>query len=283
MQQSKRDGGNDPRTTRVAGQLRSLAGPWTDRSIRQRAIVLGALCEGMALLMLVLMALDVPIPANYVLYALLSGPLIAMAYYATQHARKVLIDEVHRLGLHFSAKDPFNLRALPLPAFRRSGEHRIEWVGSGEWLGLQVFLFGYRHRPVLEKTEDRFTCLIIKQPFWAPALEIRREDAGSRLAGAIGIDDVQFESGAFNDTFRVTSDDKRFAYALVDQRMMDWLAVAPTYGFQVAGNAVMVIAPTMAPRDLEPFMGRAKEFVDQIPRAVRSMYRAEPSVTRWDG
>ncbi len=236
----------------------------------------------MALFMLVLFSFGAPIPPQYVLYAVLAGPLLAAAYYATQHARKILIDEVHRLGLRFAAKDPFNLRALPLPAFRRSGDHRIEWVGSGEWRGLQVFLFGYSYCPVLQKSGDRFTGLIIKQPFSAPALEVRREDAGSRLAGAFGVDDVQFESGSFNDTFRVTSEDERFAYAFVDQRMMDWLTTAPVYGFQAAGNAVMVIAPSLAPKEFEVFMVRARDFVDHIPRAVRSMYRAEPRVTRWD-
>ncbi len=272
----------DPQTKVGAQHLSSIMGPWTDRSIRQRAIVFGALCEAMALFMLILLVAGTPIPAKFVLYAMFAGPLLALAYYASQHARKTLIDEVHRLGLRFSAKDPFNLRALSLPAFRASGEHRIEWVGSGEWQGVEVLLFGYYYCPVLEKNGKNRTCVIIKQPFHAPALDIGREDAGSRLAGALGLDDVQFESDGFNDTFRVTSDDKRFAYALVDQRMMDWLAAAPVYGFQVAGNAVMVVAPHVVPKELESFLGLAKDFVDQIPRAVRSLYRAEPTVTRWE-
>jgi len=70
----------------------------------------------------------------------------------------------------------------------------------------------------------RFSFALFRLPYPAvPDLVIRREHLGDKLMGAIGFDDIDFESEEFSRRFHVKSSDKRVAYAVVDPRMMEFL------------------------------------------------------------
>ena len=73
----------------------------------------------------------------------------------------------------------------------------------------------------------KFSYLILHLPFVKlPSLLIRQERIFDRLAGIIGFDDIDFESHEFSQRYYVKSDDKRFAYAVVHPRMMQYLLEA---------------------------------------------------------
>jgi hypothetical protein len=44
------------------------------------------------------------------------------------------------------------------------------------------------------------------------------------------------------------------------------------FGFEVAGNRVLVYGPTRRPTDLIPLLGTARSFRDHIPRMVLTEY-----------
>jgi hypothetical protein len=70
----------------------------------------------------------------------------------------------------------------------------------------------------------RLSYAIIDTPhLGAPDLSIRRQGLFDRFAGFLGFDDINFESNEFNERFHVKSSDKRFAYAVIDPRMMEFL------------------------------------------------------------
>lgn len=60
-----------------------------------------------------------------------------------------------------------------------------------------------------------------------PGVEIRPEGLGDRLAAAAGWDDIDFESVEFSRRFHVQSQDKRFAFQLIDARMVEALLAMP--------------------------------------------------------
>ena len=60
-------------------------------------------------------------------------------------------------------------------------------------------------------------------PFATPNLLIRGEGLFDKLRGALGFDDIDFESEEFSRRFYVVSTDKKFAYDVVHPRMMEWL------------------------------------------------------------
>jgi hypothetical protein len=69
-----------------------------------------------------------------------------------------------------------------------------------------------------------FSYLIVHLPFGeVPDLLIRREGIFDKIAGAFGFDDIDFESEEFSRRFHVKSPDKRFAYAVIHPRMMEFL------------------------------------------------------------
>ncbi len=73
-------------------------------------------------------------------------------------------------------------------------------------------------------TTYRFSYLILHPPFpRVPDLLIRREGLLDKLAGALGFDDIDFESAEFSRRFHVKSRDKRFAYDVCHPRMMEFL------------------------------------------------------------
>lgn len=70
----------------------------------------------------------------------------------------------------------------------------------------------------------RFSYLILHLPYPSvPNLVIRREGLFDKLAGALGFDDIDFESEEFSRAFHVKGPDKRFAYDVIHPRMMQFL------------------------------------------------------------
>lgn len=72
----------------------------------------------------------------------------------------------------------------------------------------------------------RFSYLIVRLPFRTPDLLIRREGVMDKIKGALGFDDIDFESSEFSRKFHVQSNDKRFAFDVVSPKMMEFLLAA---------------------------------------------------------
>ena len=69
-----------------------------------------------------------------------------------------------------------------------------------------------------------FSYAIVDLPYVSvPELTIRREGFFDKVAGFFGFDDIDFESAEFSDRFSVKSSDKKFAYAVIHPRMMEFL------------------------------------------------------------
>lgn len=79
-----------------------------------------------------------------------------------------------------------------------------------------------QHGP--QKRSAHFSYLVIELP-WSdvPDLLIRTEGFFDRVGAMIGFDDIDFESEEFSRAFLVKSPDRKFAYDLIDPRMMEFL------------------------------------------------------------
>ena len=73
-----------------------------------------------------------------------------------------------------------------------------------------------------------FSYLILDVPFpVAHSLLIRPERFFDRLLGAVGFEDINFESAEFSRKFFVKSSDRRVAYDVVHPRLMEFLLQSP--------------------------------------------------------
>jgi hypothetical protein len=102
-----------------------------------------------------------------------------------------------------------------------------------------------------------------------PDLGIRPEGWSDRLfdvfAGGGG--DIDFESEEFSRRFHVTSSDRRFAFAVIDPRMMEFLMSTSQQVLEMRGGWGLVVSQgdEWDPRDFAWAAGGVREFVDHWP------------------
>ena len=150
--------------------------------------------------------------------------------------REELLALAHGLGLSFDpdSNSDFDDRFRQFSIFRKGRSrkafntlHGSLTIGEDDH---QVLMGDYRYtvdsgsgKNKSSKTY-RLSYLVVDISKYAfPKLLIRPENFMDKVAGAIGFDDIDFESDEFSRNFYVSSSDKRFAYDLIDPRMMEFL------------------------------------------------------------
>jgi len=121
-------------------------------------------------------------------------------------------------------------------------------------------------------TTYRFSYLILELPFGqVPSLVIRREGMFDKLKGMLGFDDIDFESAEFSRRFFVKSSDKRFAYDVIDPRMIEFLlnSDAPTIDIENGRGLFADGKRSWSPAQFRDTIGWAQEFFDHWPDHVQ--------------
>lgn len=114
----------------------------------------------------------------------------------------------------------------------------------------------------------RLSYLIIKLPFLSvPELKIRKEGLMDRVAATMGWDDIDFESAEFSKKFYVTSSNKKFAYDVIDPRMMQFLlnSEPPTIDLASGYCCLSIAKKRWEPDEFRRMLGWCKAFHDHWP------------------
>jgi hypothetical protein len=120
----------------------------------------------------------------------------------------------------------------------------------------------------------RLSYLIVETPhLGAPDLAIRREGMFDRFASFMGFDDIDFESVEFSERFHVKSSNKRFAYAVIEPRMMEFLlaADAPTIEFRRGQCCITRGERRWTPEQFAATIDWTAEFFARWPEKVASV------------
>ena len=85
----------------------------------------------------------------------------------------------------------------------------------------------------------RISYVILRLP-WdrIPELIVRPENIFDRLVGFLGFDDIDFESAEFSKRFMVKSKDRKFAYDLIDPRMMEYMLASDPPVFDLEHGSI---------------------------------------------
>lgn len=122
----------------------------------------------------------------------------------------------------------------------------------------------------------RFSYLILHMP-WSrvPDLLIRREGMFDKIAGVLGFDDIDFESAEFSRRFHVSSPDKRFAYDVIDPRMMEFLLKGdpPTVDLENRRCCISDGRRRWEPVEFRQKLAWITEFLDHWPKHVLASLR----------
>jgi hypothetical protein len=216
----------------------------------------------------------------FVLLAVAALAGAGLSYYLKMRRRDELAEFAQQHGLDYSINDPFGLVDMSFSLFARGDGRGSENVLWGKWEGLPVAVtdFWYYDESTDSKgsrtrTYHRFSVAEVQVAAWMPHLTIGRENLLTVVAEHAGFHDIEFESEDFNRAFHVRSEDREFAYQLVDARMMQFLLSVPgTLAVEVNGPKFVVYCKKLAPMELIPLLGTAKGFHQHIPRLVWTQY-----------
>jgi len=147
------------------------------------------------------------------------------------HQKKVaeLTAYAARRGWHYTERDRSLTDRFVGRPFGGGHGRDAKHVLSGEYRGRQVLIFEYSYKETTGSGDDRrtetyrHTVVSAGTPAPRPTLELTRETFGRKLLGFVGVRDLQLESEQFNDTFRISTEDDKFAYDILHPRMMEWL------------------------------------------------------------
>ena len=184
------------------------------------------------------------------------------------------------LGLTFSERDQSTVRQLDFPLFHEGRGTESGNLVSGTLQGTPVAAFDFAYwteyrdsKGVAHRQYHRFLCAVTDIGPSCPALIIEHRGLIGRVAGALGLDGIQFESDDFDKAYRVTCDDRRFASALVDPAMMAWLLDAPSpVAFQTAGPHLLAVSTDRRPDAIPGLFHALVDFRAHIPAMVASDY-----------
>ncbi|UCE48608.1 MAG: hypothetical protein JSW47_00360 [Phycisphaerales bacterium] len=172
-----------------------------------------------------------------------------------------------RLGLSF---DPGKNRQIAqrysfLEKLRKGSAYNVMSKGyayntiSGSFRGYDVTAFDY-HYETGEETEyglDDFSLFTLHLPAVFPELLIGPEGVFSKIAQAVGYDDIDFESHEFSRKFFVRSGDKKFAYDVCNARMIEYLLANRDFSIEIEDDVLAIwFRHRLAPESIEPNLNR---------------------------
>jgi hypothetical protein len=148
--------------------------------------------------------------------------------------REAMATLAARLGLRFDpSKDRDIARRFKFLDKLRQGSNRYAFnILEGNYQGHDVTAFDYHYETHStdskghSQTHDHyFSFFILRLGGSFPELTIGPEGFFSKIAQAVGYDDIDFESHEFSRKFCVRSRDKKFAYDVCNAQMIEYLLV----------------------------------------------------------
>lgn len=206
---------------------------------------------------------------------------IVLSYYLKKKRRDEMATFALQNGLTFSAEDTSGIVGWPFTLFGRGDGRGAENVVSGKWKKKDpVTAFDYWY--YTESTDSkgnrtrsyhRFSCATIDVPAAFPHLEIAREGVFTWLADRVGLEDIEFESPEFNRRYNVKAQEQKFAFEVLDARMLRWLVdFDQGLAFEVAGNRVLAYRKRHGASGMMPLIETLLMFRERIPRVAWSLH-----------
>ena len=187
--------------------------------------------------------------------------VVVIGYIYNKKRREAMAALAARLGLRFNPRKNRGLaRQYRFLDKLRRGSNRYAYnILSGNYQGHEVTLFDYHYQVNSGKHTHHynFSFFILVLPGSFPELEIDKEGFFSKVAQALGYDDIDFESHEFSRKFRVRSPNKKFAYDVCNGRMIDYLLSNSDLSIEIEGEVMAIsFRSRLSPEYIEPNLNR---------------------------
>ncbi len=141
-------------------------------------------------------------------------------------------------------------------------------VMRGELVGFPVIAFDFRYVTGHGKNrrEHKISALIMRSVLPLRPLYIRGEHIFDKVAEFFGADDIDFESAEFSKKFYVKAADKKWAYAVIHQGMMEYLLQSPQFSIQLDRDEIIVWrSRRFQPEDFEAAAELIRNMLNLLP------------------
>jgi hypothetical protein len=187
--------------------------------------------------------------------------VIVIGYIYNKKRREAMAALAARLGLRFEPRKRRDLarRYRFLDKLRRGSNRYAYNILSGNYQGHDVTLFDYHYQVSSGKNTHHynFSLFILGLPGSFPELVIDKEGFFSKVAQALGYDDIDFESHEFSRKFRVRSPNKKFAYDVCNGRMIEYLLSNSDLSIEIEGEVMAIsFRSRLSPEYIEPNLNR---------------------------
>lgn len=180
-----------------------------------------------------------------------------------------------RLGLHFNPERNYQIaRQFSFLDKLRQGSNRYAYnIMSGGFQGHEVSAFDYHYETHSTDSKGNqqthhhhFSFFILHLDKSFPELTIAKEGILSKIAQAVGYDDIDFESHEFSRRFVVRSKDKKFAYDFCNARMIDYLLGVQDIELEVDSSSLaLAFNRRLKVEEIEPRLRQLIEIRSLMP------------------
>ncbi|MDI9431876.1 MAG: hypothetical protein QM570_09165 [Planctomycetota bacterium] len=194
---------------------------------------------------------------------------------STRKRREAMLALATRLGLRFDpGKDRDLARRFEFLDRLRQGSNRYAFnVLTGRYHDQDVTVFDYHYETHSSDSKGHqethhhyLSFFLLRLPASFPELGIGPEGFFSRIAQAIGYDDIDFESHEFSRRFCVRSKDKKFAYDVCNARMIEYLLAHPDLTIEIERDALAIsFSRRLKPEQIEPNLQRLTQVRSLLP------------------
>lgn len=200
-------------------------------------------------------------PLVIFVFIVIIAVVLVVGYISSLKRREAMAAMAARLGLHFMPHKDRDMarRYRFLDKLRRGSQRYAFNVLSGSYQGHDVLLFDYHYRTGSGKNTHHhyLSFFILHLPVSFPELIIAPEGIFSKIAQAVGYDDIDFESHEFSRKFCVRSKNKKFAYDVCNARMIEYLLSNTDLSIEIDDKALAIsFNSRLAPEQIEPNLNR---------------------------
>jgi len=187
--------------------------------------------------------------------------VLVVGYISSLKRREAMAAVAAKLGLQFMpGKDRYMARQYRFLNKLRQGSQRYAFnVLSGSYQGHEVLLFDYHYKTGSGKNTHHhyLSFFILRLPISFPELIIAPEGIFSKIAQAVGYDDIDFESHEFSRKFCVRSKDKKFAYDVCNARAIEYLLSNTDLSIEIEDKVMAIsFSSRLAPERIESNLNR---------------------------
>jgi len=187
---------------------------------------------------------------------------------AEKKRREALTALAYSLGLSFSPEKDYQLaKELSFLDKTRAGSNRYCLnVMRGQFQSYDILAFDYHYETDhtdsdgnTSITHHYLSFMTLQLPRTFPELTVAPESFLSKIAQAVGYDDIDFESAKFSRKYVVRSKDRKFAYDFLHPRAIEFILQHPVHHLEIEHDR-LAIAKSYRFK-LENLTGRLEELV----------------------